>query len=134
MNIKFNIQSIAVLGMAMVFASCQNTDTEAPTVCTEAGVMNSILADEIEGEAGDHLDIEDSSDNEGLSQFADIHSGEGQRTRSLMTVTSTKTVDIFTVAQIGVYFAPSNSTAQKLKLIYTLTCCIDCAWLVARDC
>ena len=79
MNIKFNIQSIAVLGMAMVFASCQNTDTEAPTVCTEAGVMNSILADEIEAEAGDHLDIEDLfCDNEGLSQVRyDIHNGEG---------------------------------------------------------
>lgn len=76
---KFNIQSMAVLGMAMVFASCQNTDKEAPTVCTEAGAMNSILADELEAEAGDHLDIEDLfCDNEGLSQVRfDIHNGEG---------------------------------------------------------
>ena len=79
MNIKFNIQSTAVLGMAMVFASCQNTDTEAPTVCTGLGAMNSITADEIEAEAGDHLDIEDLfCDNEGLSQVRyDIHNGEG---------------------------------------------------------
>ena len=76
---KFNIQPMAILGMAMVFASCQNTDTEAPTVCTEAGAMNSILADELEAEAGDHLDIEDLfCDNEGLSQVRfDIHNGEG---------------------------------------------------------
>ena len=79
MNIKFNIQSSVILGVAIVFASCQNTDTEAPTVCTGLGAMNSITADEIEGEAGDHVDIEDIfCDNEGLSQVRyDIHSGEG---------------------------------------------------------
>ena len=79
MNIKINIQSTAILGMALAFASCQNTDTEAPTVCTGLGAMNSVIADEIEADAGDHLDIEDIfCDNEGLSQVRyDIHNGEG---------------------------------------------------------
>ncbi|MED5318116.1 MAG: hypothetical protein VX758_03155, partial [Bacteroidota bacterium] len=41
--------------------------------------MNSITADEIEGVAGDHVDIEDVfCDNAGLSQVRyDIHSAEG---------------------------------------------------------
>ena len=56
-NHKTNIQNAALLGLAIFFTSCQ-TDTEAPTVCTGLGAMNSITADEIEAEAGDHLDIE----------------------------------------------------------------------------
>ena len=65
MNIKFNIQSTAVLGMAMVFAS--KTQTQTPTVCTEAGAMNSITAMKPR-RSWDHLDIEDLfCDNEGLS-------------------------------------------------------------------
>ena len=77
-NHKTNIQNAALLGLAIFFTSCQ-TDTEAPTVCTGLGAMNSITADEIEGVAGDHVDIEDVfCDNEGLSQVRyDIHSAEG---------------------------------------------------------
>ncbi|HAY55799.1 MAG TPA: hypothetical protein DCX49_00085, partial [Flavobacteriales bacterium] len=78
MNIQFN-SAAACLLLAAALTSCDNTDTEAPTVCTEAGAMNSVLADEVEAEAGDHIDLEDLfCDNEGLSQVRwDIHNGEG---------------------------------------------------------
>jgi hypothetical protein len=79
MNTKIIFPFAACIGMAMAFVSCQETDTEAPSVCTEAGAMNSILSEEIEAVAGDHIDIEDLfCDNEALSQVRyDIHNAEG---------------------------------------------------------
>ena len=50
MNIQLN-SAAACLLLAAALTSCDNTDTEAPTVCTEAGAMNSVLADEVEAEA-----------------------------------------------------------------------------------
>ena len=79
MNRTIFFQAVACLGLAVALVSCQETDTEAPTVCTQLGAMNSVLADEIEAEAGDHIDLEDVfCDNEALSQVRyDIHNGEG---------------------------------------------------------
>ena len=79
MNTKIIFPFAACIGMAMAFVSCQETDTEAPSVCTETGAVNSVLAAEIEAVAGDHIDIEDLfCDNEALSQVRyDIHNGEG---------------------------------------------------------
>ena len=67
MNTKIIFPFAACIGMAMAFVSCQETDTEAPSVCTETGAVNSVLAAEIEAVAGDHIDIEDLfCDNEAL--------------------------------------------------------------------
>lgn len=70
---------VASVGMALALASCQGTDTEAPTVCTGLGAANSVTAAEIDAVAGDHIDLEDVfCDNEALSQVRyDIHNGEG---------------------------------------------------------
>ena len=78
MNIHLN-SAAACLLLAAALTSCDKTDNEAPTVCTQAGAMNSVLADEVEAEAGDHIDLEDLfCDNEGLSQVRwDIHNGQG---------------------------------------------------------
>ena len=79
MNTKIALNFAVVLTAALTLASCQKTDEEAPTVCTPEASANSILADEIEAMAGDHLDIEDVfCDNEGLSEVRyDIHSAAG---------------------------------------------------------
>ena len=73
------VQFSACLSMTIALASCQGTDTEAPTVCTGLGAQNSVTTAEIEAMAGDHIDLEDVfCDNEGLSQVRyDIHNGEG---------------------------------------------------------
>ena len=73
------IQSSAAALVAMALVSCQETDTEAPTACTGLGATNSVTAEEIEAEAGDHVDLEDIfCDNEALSEVRwDIHNGEG---------------------------------------------------------
>ena len=78
MNMNF-IQTSAVALVAMALVSCQETDTEAPTACTGLGATNSVTAEEIEAEAGDHIDLEDIfCDNEALSEVRwDIHNGEG---------------------------------------------------------
>ena len=78
MNMNF-IQTSAVALVAMALVSCQETDTEAPTACTGLGATNSVTAEEIEAEAGDHVDLEDIfCDNEALSEVRwDIHNGEG---------------------------------------------------------
>ena len=73
------IQCSAAALVAMALVSCQETDTEAPTACTGLGATNSVTAEEIEAEAGDHIDLEDIfCDNEALSEVRwDIHNGEG---------------------------------------------------------
>ena len=73
------IQISAATLVAMAFVSCQETDSEAPTACTGLGATNSVTAEEIEAEAGDHVDLEDVfCDNEALSEVRwDIHNGEG---------------------------------------------------------
>ena len=73
------IKSSAAALVAMAFVSCQETDTEAPTVCTGLGATNSVTAAEIEAEAGDHVDLEDIfCDNEALGEVRwDIHTAEG---------------------------------------------------------
>ena len=73
------IQISAAALVAMAFVSCQETDSEAPTACTDLGATNSVTAEEIEAEAGDHVDLEDVfCDNEALSEVRwDIHNGEG---------------------------------------------------------
>ena len=66
----------AAFGAAvLMLTSCQETDVEAPTVCTSEDTANSVLVDEIEAEAGTILTIEDTfCDNEGLSEVRwDIH-------------------------------------------------------------
>jgi len=79
MKTNLIFQYAACIGLAMSFVSCQETDTEAPSVCTGLGAMNSVIAAEIEADAGDHIHIEDIfCDNEALSQVRyDIHNGEG---------------------------------------------------------
>ncbi len=70
---------VACVGMALALASCRETDTEAPTVCTELGAANSVTAAEIEVDAGSEIDLQDVfCDNERLSQVRyDIHSAGG---------------------------------------------------------
>ena len=79
MNMKIFLNAAAVLTAATILVSCQKTDEEAPTVCTPESSVNSILADEIEVMAGDHVDLEDVfCDNEGLSEVRyDIHNAAG---------------------------------------------------------
>jgi len=73
------IQYSAAAMVAMALVSCQETDSEVPTVCTGLGAPNSVTAAEIEAEAGEHIDLEDVfCDNEALSEVRwDIHNGEG---------------------------------------------------------
>ena len=65
----------ALVASLFVMTSCNPTDEEAPTVCTGLGAEFSVTADEIDAEAGDHVDIQDTfCDNEELSQVRwDIH-------------------------------------------------------------
>ena len=79
MNTKIVLNCAVALTAILTMVSCQKTDEEAPTVCTPEASANSVLADEIEAMAGDHVDIEDVfCDNEGLSQVRyDIHNAAG---------------------------------------------------------
>jgi len=65
----------AVCSAILMLTSCQQTDVEAPTVCTSEDTANSVLVDEIEAEAGTTITIEDTfCDNEALSEVRwDIH-------------------------------------------------------------
>ena len=65
----------ALVASLLVMTSCNPTDEEAPTVCTGLGAEFSVTADEIDAEAGDHVDIQDTfCDNEGLSEVRwDVH-------------------------------------------------------------
>jgi hypothetical protein len=75
MNFSFSNSIMSVGCLAILFASCGKTDTEPPTVCTEAGSETSVLADEIEAIAGTSVTITDVfCDNEELSEVRwDIH-------------------------------------------------------------
>ena len=57
MNTKIILNCAAALTAILTMVSCQKTDEEAPTVCTPEASANSVLADEIEAMAGDHVDI-----------------------------------------------------------------------------
>jgi len=61
--------------VALVLASCQTTDLDPPTLCTPENTATSVLADEIEANAGSTLILtERLCDNEGLSEVRwDIH-------------------------------------------------------------
>ena len=75
MNFSISNSFMSLAGVAILFASCGKTDTELPTVCTEAGSETSVLADEIEAIAGTTITITDVfCDNEELSEVRwDIH-------------------------------------------------------------
>ena len=106
--------------------SCQETDTEAPTACTGLGATNSVTAEEIEAEAGDHIDLEDIfCDNEALSEVRwDIHNGEGHatKTRRMAKRRSTSTAWCCTAAQIGLCLKPKRCQELRRKWICTWTC------------
>lgn len=63
------------IAVAFMLSSCQETDLEAPVICTDPGVSNSVLADEIEALAGSTVTIADVfCDNAGLSEVRwDVH-------------------------------------------------------------
>ena len=75
MNFSISNSFMSLAGVAILFTSCGKTDTELPTVCTEAGSETSVLADEIEAIAGTTITITDVfCDNEELSEVRwDIH-------------------------------------------------------------
>jgi hypothetical protein len=75
MNFSISNFIMALACVAIIFTSCGKTDTEFPTVCTEAGSETSVLADEIEAIAGTTVTITDVfCDNEELSEVRwDIH-------------------------------------------------------------
>jgi hypothetical protein len=75
MNFRTHFSILSTALAVIFFSSCGKTDTELPTVCTEPGSTNSVLADEIEGMAGTSIDITDTfCDNEALSEVRwDIH-------------------------------------------------------------
>jgi hypothetical protein len=75
MNFSISNPFMAVAFVAILFTSCGKTDTELPTVCTETGSETSVLADEIEANAGESVTITDVfCDNEELSEVRwDIH-------------------------------------------------------------
>lgn len=73
-----NFHRSTVLNMAaaaLLLASCQTTDLDPPTLCTPENTATSVLADEIEANAGSKLILtERLCDNEGLSEVRwDIH-------------------------------------------------------------
>ena len=75
MNFSLSNSFMALTATAILFSSCGKTDAESPTVCTEAGSETSVLADEIEANAGTSVTITDIfCDNEELSEVRwDIH-------------------------------------------------------------
>lgn len=75
MNFSISNPFMALAFVAILFTSCGKTDTELPTVCTETGSETSVLADEIEANAGESVTITDVfCDNEELSEVRwDIH-------------------------------------------------------------
>ena len=75
MNFSISNPFMALAFVAILFTSCGKTDTELPTVCTETGIETSVLADEIEANAGESVTITDVfCDNEELSEVRwDIH-------------------------------------------------------------
>ena len=69
------ISTPAIVMALVLLSSCGKTDTELPTICTQAGVEMSVLNDEIEALAGNVIEITDSfCDNESLSEVRwDVH-------------------------------------------------------------
>lgn len=63
------------VAVAFMLSSCQETDLEAPAICTDPSASNSVLADEIAALAGSTVTIEDVfCDNAGLSEVRwDVH-------------------------------------------------------------
>lgn len=73
---KFNKAAVwTATAVAFMLSSCQETDLEAPTVCTDPTASNSVLANEIEALAGSTVTIEDVfCDNADLSEVRwDVH-------------------------------------------------------------
>lgn len=71
-----HIFSVVSVGAALtLFTSCQESDIESPSVCTEPNATNSILLDEIEAMAGTTISVEDTfCDNQRLSEVRwDVH-------------------------------------------------------------
>ena len=80
------------IAAAFMLTACQETDLEAPAICTDLSVSNSVLADEIEALAGSTVTIEDVfCDNAGLSEVRwDVHNAadhaheEGEESEGLI--------------------------------------------------